>query len=211
MTRRISSTSKRRSTDASVGGGAFEWCIIEERPGLLVARVHGLRSNDLCAESGGHRWQRVPPNEKRGRRQSSTVTVAVLEPPAHSALVLHEKDLQISIARGSGKGGQHRNKRDTAVTIRHIPTGIDAHSEGERSQHQNRANALEVLRARIAAVRHSAAESRQASERRQQIGSGMRGDKRRTIRTQDGTVHDHITERRVGLDLYLEGHLERLW
>ena len=194
-----------------MGGGVFEWCIIEQRPGLLVARVHGVRSLDFRNESGGHRWQRVPPTEKRGRRQTSTITVAVLEPPPCNTPAFREQDLQISIARGSGNGGQHKNKRDTAVTIRHIPTGITSYSEGERSQHQNRAQALEVLSARLAAVQRTATEAKQATERRNQIGSGMRGDKRRTIRTQDGTVHDHITERRLDFESYIEGHIERLW
>ncbi len=144
-------------------------------------------------EPGGHRWQRVPPTERRGRVHTSTITVAVLAEPAEALVVLRDDDLEISRCRGSGAGGQHRNKRDTAVRIRHLPTGLDVRCEAERSQHDNLATAMAVLRARIWQAEQARVSGARADDRRRQIGSGMRGDKRRTIRQQDDVVNDHVT------------------
>lgn len=141
-------------------------------------------------ESGGHRWQRVPPNEKRGRVHSSTVTVAALAEPAEVELVIRREDLEEEFMRGSGAGGQNRNKRDTAVRLRHLPTGVEVRSEGERSQHRNREIALAALRARVAAELRARAGGERADDRRRQVGSGERSDKRRTVRVQDDRVVD---------------------
>jgi peptide chain release factor 1 len=107
--------------------------------------------------------------------------------------------------RGSGAGGQHRNKTETCVVLTHRPTGLTVRCESERSQHQNEETALALLRARLHAAeeeRHTAA---RAGDRRRQVGSGMRGDKRRTIRCQEGTVVDHLTGRTWTLRAYQRG------
>lgn len=161
-------------------------------------------------EGGGHRWQRVPPNEKRGRVHTSTVTVAVLPEPSAGAVQVRERDVEWKATRGSGPGGQHRNKTDSAVQVRHVPTGIIVRAESERSQHQNRATAMEILRARIAAAEATQLANRRNDERRAQTGSGMRGDKVRTIRCQDGQVSDHRTGARVPLREFMRGELEGL-
>jgi peptide chain release factor 1 len=156
-------------------------------------------------ETGGHRWQRVPPNERRGRVQTSTITVAVLKIPRPEEVKLRDADLEITACRGGGPGGQRRNKVDTAVQVRHLPTGMLIRCETERSQFQNRELALNVLRSKL----HSAGQEQHHlsinTMRRQQIGTGMRGDKRRTIACQRGTVEDHVTGRQWRLGEYLAG------
>lgn len=146
-------------------------------------------------EPGGHRWQRVPPTEKRGRVHTSTVTVAVLAEPEETQIVLAERDLDIAFCRGSGNGGQHKQKTDSACIVTHLPTGTQVRCESGRSQHDNKATAVAVLRARLWQVAQQARVGDRAEQRRRQIGSGMRGDKRRTIRTQDDVVTDHVTGR----------------
>ena len=162
-------------------------------------------------EAGGHRVQRVPPTEKRGRTHTSTITVAVLPIPEGLDLVIDPKDLDWKTCRGSGAGGQHRNVTDSAVQLTHKPSGIAIRCEGERSQHQNRAVALEVLRARLGQEQRESTQTERNTQRRQQLGSGMRGDKVRTIALQRGTVHDHITGKRMTTKAYLQGGLEGLW
>jgi peptide chain release factor 1 len=147
----------------------------------------------------------VPETEKRGRVQTSTITVAVLtEPPQLDAAIRHD-DVDIETMRGSGAGGQHRNKTDSAVRARHRPTGIEVRCESERSQHRNRELAMRVLAARVSDQARSAAQGDRAADRRRQVGSGMRGDKRRTIRVQDGQVTDHVDGRSWQFKSYARG------
>ena len=150
----------------------------------------------------------MPPNEKRGRVHTSTVTVAVLAEPTEVELVLREQDLEWTACRGSGAGGQARNKTSSAVQIWHRPTGITVRCESGRSQKQNRQDALAVLRAKIWEQQHDAVAAQRAGDRRHQVGTGMRGDKRRTIRVQDGSVHDHVTGRRWRFKDYERGNWE---
>jgi len=169
---------------------------MDERSGLVVLRVEGRGAIELFAhEAGGHRWQRVPPTERKGRVHSSTITVAVLPAPRETELVIHERELEWSTCRASGSGGQHLQKTDSAVQLRHVPTGLIVKTQIARSQHQNREVALATMRARLAALARDGAARERASARRQQVGSGMRGDKRRTIRVQDDSVVDHATGR----------------
>lgn len=156
-------------------------------------------------EAGGHRHQRVPPNEKRGRVQTSTVTVAVLPEPDASQLRVRDEDVEMTTCRGSGAGGQKRNKTESAVVLTHRPTGLQVRCETERSQSQNRQTAMALLRARLWEAERERRDAERAGSRRQQVGSGMRGDKRRTIRWQDGAVNDHVTGRTWDLKSYLRG------
>ncbi len=174
-------------------------------------RVQGRRAAEVFAgEPGGHRWQRVPPTEKRGRVHTSTVTVAVLPEPKPHELRIDPADLDESFTRGSGKGGQHRNKTDTVVVLRHVPTGVVVRVDGGRSQSLNRETALGLLRARILAAQREAVVRERNSSRRDQLGCGARGDKVRTIALQRGTVTDHLTGRSMATDRYLRGHLQEL-
>lgn len=159
-------------------------------------------------EAGGHRWQRVPPTEKRGRVQTSTVTVAVLPQVTEAQVQLCPDDLEITTCRGSGNGGQHKQKTDSAVQIKHRPTGLIVRCESGRSQHANRQSALELLRARLWEARQRSLTGARDTLRRDQVGSGMRGDKRRTIRVQDDQVNDHVTGRAWRYKDYVRGSWE---
>ena len=172
----------------------------------MVLRVSGSGAVVAFAnESGGHRYQRVPPTEKNGRVQTSTVTVAVLPEPESSELIIPDSDLEWATTRGSGPGGQHRNKVETCVQLRYRPTGLMVRCESERSQKQNKEGALAVLRAKLWGEKREREHAARAAERRQQIGGGARGDKRRTIRMKDGHVTDHVLGKRWPLARYLEG------
>lgn len=180
---------------------------------MLVFRVLGPRAAASFAhEAGGHRWQGVPPNEKRGRVHTSTVTVAVLqEPAAHEeAFELDPRDLEETFTRGSGPGGQHRNTSDTAVVLRHRPTGIRVRIERGRTRPVNQRTARAVLRARLAAMQRDEASATQNSARREQVGSGMRGDKIRTVAEQRDRVTCHRTGRSTSLRRYLRGDFSDL-
>jgi peptide chain release factor 1 len=172
-----------------------------------VFRVGGKGAAETFAhEAGGHRWQRVPPNERRGRVHTSTVTVAVLAEPAEIGLPpLPTRELDITTCRSSGNGGQNVQKTDSAVQIRHIPTGITVRCETERSQTYNKATALAILRARLHRELADRAWTERANDRRRQIGSGQRGDKRRTIAVQRDSVVDHETGRAWRFADYVRG------
>lgn len=163
-------------------------------------------------ECGGHRWQRIPPSEKRGRVQTSTVTVAVLNDPniKQQTFVLDHSDIVETTYRGSGPGGQHKNKKDTAVRLLHVPSGIIVTCEKGRSQHSNRANAYEELEKRLQEIQNSSIRQELDSERKKQVGSGQRGDKRRTYRVRDDRVTDHLTGQKTSLEKIMRGELELL-
>lgn len=153
----------------------------------------------------------MPPTEKRGRTHTSTVTVAVLPVPTQRELCIDPKDLDVKTTRGTGAGGQHKNKTESAVQMTHKPTGISVYCQSERSQHQNKAAALEVLRSRVAQAQQAKVQAGRNSRRRNQVGSGMRGDKVRTIALQRDQVVDHLTGGRMTAKAYMRGELETLW
>ncbi|MEJ7733618.1 MAG: peptide chain release factor-like protein [Polyangiaceae bacterium] len=143
---------------------------------MTVLHVRGRGAAEAFGdEAGGHRWQRIPPSEKRGRVHSSTVTVAVLPEPTATEVVLRDADLEWAMCRGSGAGGQSRNKTESAVTLVHRPSGVRVRFESERSQQQNKGGALAVLRARLWEAERARRDGGRSAERRQQVGSGMRG------------------------------------
>lgn len=188
-------------------GGRFDVELVEERAGFIACRVTGKGAWETFKnEPGGHRWQRIPPNEKRGRVHTSTVTVAVLPEPTPTQVVLRDEDLEFSTCRGSGAGGQHRNKTESAVQLKHIPSGLMVRCENERSQSQNKESARQVLRARLWQLEQDRNSGARASDRKRQVGSGMRGDKRRTIRTQDDVVNDHETGKQWRFKDYARGN-----
>lgn len=162
------------------------------------------------SEGGGHRWQRVPPTEKRGRVQTSTITVAVLRETPGVKVDIADGDVEVTTARGSGRGGQHRNVTDSAVQIKHVPTGIIVRCESERSQHRNMEQAMGVLRQRLHHLKATSEAAGRNDKRRRQVGSGMRGDKVRTIRVRDGRVVNHLNGRRTTYKRYSQGHIEDL-
>lgn len=180
-------------------------------PGYVCIKVSGIDVfTTFRGEPGGHRWQRVSPTEKRGRVQTSTITIAVLEEVPGIKVNIPASDIEISIARGSGKGGQHRNVTDSAVQVKHTPTGIIVRCESGRSQHQNKEQALNVLRQRLNHRLTSKVVGDVNDARRGQVGSGMRGDKVRTIRVKDDQVINHSNGKRMSYKRYLQGFIEEL-
>ena len=175
---------------------AFSLEILDRRRGLIVFRAAGPKGAAAFRdEAGGHRWQRVPPSEKRGRVHTSTITVAVLREPTEVEVRVAPGDLDWSYCLGTGAGGQARNKTASTVLLTHRPSGLQVRCETSRSQHHNRIDALALLRARLWEGEHDRLHAERAQERRAQLGSGMRGDKRRTVRVQDDSVVDHETGR----------------
>ena len=204
MTLSCLSVTSSHSILACARGGSFSVEIAEERPGTLIMRVSGKGAVDVfSAEAGGHRWQRVPPTERKGRVHTSTVTVAVLREPTATELVICDDDLEWSTCRGSGPGGQKRNKTESTVIVRHLPSGLTVRCESERSQLQNRVTALALLRAHLLAITNDSVTEKRCDDRRGQVGSGMRGDKRRTVQLQNDIVVDHVTGRRARVREYL--------
>ena len=166
----------------------------------------------LRFESGVHRVQRVPETEARGRIHTSACTVAVFaEAVAEDALVIDKADLRFSAFRASGAGGQHLNKTDSAVRVVHVPSGLVAECQDERSQHQNRAKATALLHARLLARREEARRSQEADERRSLVGSGDRSERIRSYNFPQGRVTDHrINCTLYRLDEVLDGSLDLL-
>ena len=176
---------------------------------IRVASTDGVYRH-LKFESGGHRVQRVPVTEAQGRIHTSACTVAVLpEIDEAEEVPLNPAELRIDTFRASGAGGQHVNKTDSAIRITHLPTGLVAECQDDRSQHRNKAKALAVLAARVRDKARVELESRQAAQRKGLIGSGDRSDRIRTYNFPQGRLTDH----RINLTLYklqsiLDGDLD---
>ncbi|MBX3645618.1 MAG: peptide chain release factor 1 [Rubrivivax sp.] len=177
----------------------------------LVLRIVGDKVYEaLRFESGGHRVQRVPATESQGRIHTSACTVAALpEPDEAEEITLNPADLRIDTFRASGAGGQHVNKTDSAIRITHLPTGLVAECQDDRSQHRNKAKAMAVLQARLRDKERSERAAKEAATRKGLIGSGDRSDRIRTYNFPQGRLTDH----RINLTLYkldrvMEGELD---
>jgi peptide chain release factor 1 len=177
----------------------------------IIATVTGKGVfSRLKFESGVHRVQRVPDTEAGGRIHTSAATVAVLPEAEDVDVDIRPEDIRIDTMRASGAGGQHVNTTDSAVRITHLPTGIVV-VQAEKSQHQNRARAMQILRARLFDQRRSEAAAERSESRRLQVGSGDRSERIRTYNFPQGRVTDH----RINLTLYkldrvMEGELDEL-
>ena len=161
-------------------------------------------------EAGGHRIQRVPANERRGRVHTSTVTVSVLGDETRDAIELREADLRYRWFSGTGAGGQHRNKHQCCLELIHMPTGVSRTAQG-RSRETNARDARMELAMAISDARGTSLHQDRNAERSSQIGLGMRADKRRTYRFQDDRVVDHVTGRSAKATAFMRGRLELLW
>jgi peptide chain release factor 1 len=166
---------------------------------------------DLRSESGVHRVQRVPATESQGRIHTSAATVAVLPEAEEVDIDLRDEDLRVDVFRSSGPGGQSVNTTDSAVRITHVPTGVVATCQDEKSQHKNKAKALKVLRSRLLDEKIAQQEAARSRDRKLQVGTGDRSAKIRTYNFPQGRVTDH----RIGLTLHklqdvLDGDLEEL-
>ena len=196
------------------------WC--QEMMGSSPTEVGGFKEiifalegtgayGQLRFESGVHRVQRVPETEASGRIHTSAASVVVLSEPREVEVQLDPKDLRIDVFRSSGPGGQSVNTTDSAVRITHVPTGVVATCQDEKSQHKNKAKALKVLRARLLDRAQREQEEKMARTRRSQVGSGDRSAKIRTYNFPQNRVTDH----RVNVTLYrleevLDGDLDEL-
>ena len=179
---------------------------------LVSFRVKGDKVySKLKYESGAHRVQRVPKTESQGRIHTSTATVLVMPEAEDVDVNINPSDLRIDTYRASGAGGQHINKTDSAIRITHIPTGIVAECQDGRSQHDNRAQAMIMIRTRVLDAMIQKQESERHKERQSKIGSGDRSEKIRTYNYPQNRVTDH----RIGLtiqslDRIMEGDMENV-
>lgn len=177
----------------------------------LIAKLSGEGAYGYMKfESGGHRVQRVPVTETQGRVHTSACTVMVLpEIPPAEAPVINPADLRIDTYRSSGAGGQHINKTDSAIRITHLPTGIVVECQDERSQHQNRARAMEVLYSRLAQLEEDKRNAQATEMRHSILSSGDRSDRIRTYNFSQSRITDHRINLTVyRLDEVLSGNLD---
>lgn len=195
----------------------WRWTVVDVSPTELggykelVAEISGRGVfAALKFESGVHRVQRVPATESGGRIHTSAATVAVLPEAEEVEIDIPAGDIRIDTMRSSGAGGQHVNTTDSAVRITHLPSGIVVTSS-EKSQHTNRAKAMQVLRARLFDLERQRLASARAADRRGQVGSGDRSERIRTYNFPQGRLTDH----RIGLTLYrldavMEGEVDEV-
>ena len=183
-------------------GGVKEITFSIEGPGVY---------SRLKFESGVHRVQRVPETETQGRIHTSTATVAVMPEAEEVELELNPKDLRIDTFRSSGAGGQHINKTSSAIRVTHLPTGMVVECQDQRSQRENKEQALKVLRSRLLQQKQEAYDQEYNAKRQSQVGSGDRSEKIRTYNFPQGRVTDHrVNLTLYSLDRFMDGDLQNM-
>ena len=193
--------------------------ILSENPGEhggykeVIARVEGDNVyGKLKFESGVHRVQRVPATESQGRIHTSACTVAVLpEPDEQEAIEINPADLRVDTYRSSGAGGQHINKTSSAIRLTHLPTGMVVTCQNERSQRQNKEKALQILKSRLYDQAMRESQSKEAADRKNQVGSGDRSERIRTYNFPQGRVTDHRINMSIyQLDDFMNGNMDAI-
>ena len=181
--------------------------------GHIEIHITGKKLQGLDQEAGGHRIQRVPPTEKRGRVHTSSVTVSVIDPEIQTdpnLSLIDDQHFRVEWFSGTGAGGQHRNKKQNSCRLIHTPTGLVETRQG-RKRASNLREAKEALIKRLEGARLSCLYSTTSVVRKEQVGSGMRGDKIRTYRFQDDRVVDHQSGKKASCSKVLKGWFEKLW
>jgi len=181
---------------------------VKKAPGFITFNVKNISFfND---EAGGHRIQRIPPTEKRGRTHTSTVTVAVLKEGHVTEVKINPNDIHIGYFKAPGSGGQKKNVTSSACRVRHFPTGIIVERSGTRSAYKNKDAALQGLQDKLDERARKKHQGNTRNIRNSQIGSGMRGDKIRTYREQDDVVIDHRTNKKSSLKAIKKGDWSKI-
>lgn len=185
---------------------AFDSIITDCRNGYVSIRIEGENAKKIFEkESGAHQYHRVPPTENRGRVHTSVVKVSVLEIQPITQFQLNSKDIEIKTTRSSGNGGQAINKLETAVIMKHIPTGMVVRCETERSQYQNKMIAYEILQSKLRNSQQREYQSNIDSQRKEQMGTGQRAEKIRTYTLKHNMAIDNRTGEKFCLKDWLKG------
>ncbi len=178
---------------------------------MIVLSIMGEGARSLFEhETGGHRWQRIPPTERSGRVHSSTITVAVIPGAGVHKSAFNPADVSMEALCGHGPGGQKKNKTASAIRAIHRPTGKMVFIQTERGQQDNKRLALEELRRRVESEADLNAHQQLNGNRKTQIGRGERSDKVRTVQCQNDRVTNHVNGRKMTLNAYLKGEIWRL-
>jgi len=178
----------------------------------VIFEIKGDEAWDsLKYEGGVHRVQRIPKTEKNGRVHTSTITCAVLLKPKPTEIQIRPENLKIDVYRASGPGGQNVNKRETAIRITHLPTGLVVTSQTERNQLENKENAMSILAAKLLEQQKQLEQEKITGERRNQIGSAERSEKIRTYNFPQDRITDHrIKKSWHNIEKILDGKLEQV-
>lgn len=180
---------------------------------VIEVKVDDEFFQKLQFECGGHRIQRVPPTERKGRVHTSTVTVAVIDKNQkfdERYTKRSDSDFKIEWYSGTGCGGQNRNKVQNSARVTHLPTGLIETSQ-TRSRKSSLQNALCAINSTLDQMMYGDSHASTSQKRKEQVGSGMRGDKIRTYRLQDNTTVDHRSEKRVQTSKILNGYFDKIW
>lgn len=175
----------------------------------MSLKITGAIKN-LTQEAGGHRIQRIPPTEKRGRVHTSTVTVAIINQETTERTLIDNKDLEVSWFSGTGPGGQNRNKVQASCRLKHTPSGIIATAQ-TRSRANSYEQAYDTLKKRLEESIHILKQNNLRHMIKSQVGSGQRGDKIRTVQFQHNVATDHRTGKKITAEEYMLGYMDRLW